>query len=168
MATAPRLRSTVLTPSNREAWATWISGTTWQAFLTMTSEGRTHPEALLKRFRYCTHIANDAIYGRRWERRDQGCQWVAGVERHQSGWPHLHAVLRFPEFDLAGDQGREFFPIAPWQERFTQTGGICRLDIARSSEATVAYVTKYVVKDGELHWSPQVAFASPAGTQLTL
>lgn len=162
------MRSATTTSSNRDAWAEWISGCTWQGFLTMTSEHRTHPEALLKRFRYCTHLANDAIYGRRWERRNQGCQWVAGVERHKSGWPHLHAVLRFPDFDLAGEEGRTWFPLAPWQERFTQTGGICRLDLARSSQDVVGYVTKYVVKDGELHWSKDVAFAVPPGTQLTL
>jgi len=162
-------RTAPVTPSLRDSWATWISqGMPWQAFLTMTNEKRSHPEALLNRFRYCSHLANDAIWGRRWERRDQGCQWVAGVERHTSGLPHLHAVITFPGFDLAGEQGRLFFPMKTWQERFTQTGGICRFDLARSSEDVGSYVTKYVVKDGELHWSAKVSFSQEPGTQLTL
>ena len=43
MTPQPRqLRSTPLTDVNREAWAAWISRCTWQGFLTMTSDGRTH------------------------------------------------------------------------------------------------------------------------------
>ena len=160
------LRTATVVPYLRDAWAQWISqGLPWQAFLTMTSDHRTHPEAVLKRFRYCTHIANDSIYGRRWERRGQGVQWVAGIERHKSWNPHLHAVLTFPDFDVAGEQGRTFFPLAQWQETFTRTGGICRLELARSSDDVGGYVTKYVVKDGELHWSPLLSFTAESWAQ---
>lgn len=158
-------RTATVTPTLHDAWATWIThGKPWQLFLTMTTESRSHPEAVLKRFRYCTHLANDAVYGRRWERRDQGCQWVAGIERHKSWNPHLHAVLTFPDFDMAGEMGRTFFPVRPWQERFTETGGICRLDLVRSTEDVASYVSKYVVKDGELHWSRHVSFAQAPGS----
>ena len=155
-------------PSLRESWGAWIGAQPWDLFVTLTSEKQTHPEAMLKRFRYCMHKASDHVYGRRWERRGQGLQWVTGLERTKQGWPHSHAVVRFPGVDIRGQDGRAIFDLGYWQRWMTDTGGYAWLELPRSEAAVVQYVTKYVVKDGELELSPTVEFAQVPGHQLQL
>ena len=152
----------------RGAWGSWIAAQPWDLFVTLTSEKQTHPEAMLKRFRYCTHKVNDHVYGRRWQRRAEGLQWVAGIERTKQGWPHSHAVVRFPGRDIRGAEGRNVFDLGYWQKWMSNTGGYSWLELPRSEQAVVQYVTKYVVKDGELELSPSVEFAQAPGHQLSL
>lgn len=119
----------------------------------MTSDRRTHPEALQKRFRYCVHKMADHLYGRHWQRRGQGIEYVYGQERHKSGWPHSHSVLRIPDVDLTDpDQ----LNLAYWQKFITETGGHTRLDRPRSVADVVGYCTKYVLKEGDLILSPNL------------
>jgi len=129
------------------AWAEWLGHRPWDLFLTLTSSRKTHPEALHKRFRYCTHKIADHLYGRHWERRGQGVEYVCGMERHKSGWPHSHALMRLPNVDLA-DAGH--FSLDYWQKFITDTGGFCYLVRPKNQEDVVSYTTKYVLKEGDL------------------
>lgn len=154
--------------SLRGAWGTWIGAQPWDLFVTLTSEKQTHPEAMLKRFRYCMNKASDHCYGRSRKATDTRLQWVVGLERTRQGWPHSHAVVRFPGIELRGPQGKAIFDLGYWQHWMSSTGGFAWIDIPRSEQAVVQYVTKYVVKDGELEVSAQVEFARQAGQQLHL
>lgn len=137
----------------RDAWAEWLGHRPWDLFLTLTSARRTHPEALHKRLRYCCHSISDFLYGKHWERRGKGVEWVCGMERHKSGWPHSHSLLRLPGVDLAdGNQ----FNLGYWQKWIADTGGHCWLERPRSQEDVVAYTTKYVLKEGDLELSPNL------------
>ena len=149
----------------RPAWTDWVSGQPWDLFVTMTPEKRTHPEALLKRYRYCMNKASDHVYGRGWDRRGKGLQWLVGMERFKSGWPHCHALVRFPDLALNSDHGKEIFNLEYWQKFFTETGGFVRLDQPRSKDHCVAYVTKYVLKEGEITWSTNCTFPLTMGIQ---
>lgn len=129
------------------AWSDWLAARPWELFLTLTSERKTHPEALHKRFRYCVHQMSDEIYGRSRTRQSCPIEYVNGIERHKSGWPHSHALLRFPGVDL---DDRAQLSLADWQKRITDTGGFAWLSRPRAQADVVSYVTKYVVKDGDL------------------
>lgn len=141
----------------RLAYGMFLCQREWDLFLTLTSGEKdedgvwrgkwTHPEALHKRFRYCVHLMSDALYGRARTRRGCPIEYVNGIERHKSGVPHCHAVLRLPGVDLAD---RLQFPLAVWQERLTDTGGLARLERPRDQAHVVSYTTKYVAKEGEL------------------
>ena len=132
----------------RAAYAEWLGHRPWDLMATFTSEKRTHPEALHKRIRYCLHKASDHLYGKHWQRRGvTGPEYVIGMERHKSGWPHSHSLVRLPEVDLT-DAGQ--FNLAYWQKWFTETSGFVRLDRPRSQGDVVGYCTKYVLKDGDL------------------
>ena len=148
----------------RGAWAEWLGHRPWELFLTLTSARRTHPEALHKRFRYCTHKIADHLWGRHWERRGHGVEYVFGLERHKTGWPHGHAVIRIPDVDLA-DQGQ--FSLAYWQRFITETGGHCRLDRPRGQADVLSYTTKYVLKEGDLILSDNLN-PLESGSQLAL
>lgn len=134
-------------PSLRDAWGEWLGHRPWDLALTLTSDSRTHPEALLKRFRYCTHKIADHLYGKHWARRESGPEYVVGMERHKTGWPHSHAVIRLPNVDLADPLQLN---LEQWQKFITETGGFCHLSRPRNQEDTVSYCTKYVLKEGDL------------------
>jgi len=151
--------------SVRNAWSEWLAARPWDLFLTLTSEDRTHPEALQKRFRYCVHQISDALYGRSETRSGSPIEYVNGIERHKSGWPHSHALLRFPGVDL--DDPAQL-SLAYWQQRITATGGFAWLSRPRSQGDVVGYVTKYVTKDGELALSPNLSPAIDPRPSLAL
>ena len=134
----------------RDSWAEWLGHRPWDLFLTLTSSKRTHPEALQKRFRYCVHSMADQVYGKHWQRRVSGIEYVVGIERHRSGWPHSHAVLRLPNVDVSE---RSQFSLEHWQKFITETGGFCHLTRPRAQGDVVSYCTKYVLKEGDLQLS---------------
>jgi hypothetical protein len=139
----------------RDAWSEWLSARPWDLFLTLTSDHRSHPEALHKRFRYCTNLMARDVYGRTATRNGRSpVEWINGLERHKSGWPHSHALLRLPDVDVAD---REQFSLAEWQKRISDTGGYCWLSRPRAQADVVSYVTKYVTKDGELRLSDNLS-----------
>lgn len=159
--------------SIREAWGSWIGGQPWDLFVTLTSEKQTHPEAMLKRFRYCMMHVERHIYGRRREPGGHSLQWVVGIERTKQGWPHSHAVVRFPLISPGPlppgvALPRDIFDLSYWQPWMTDTGGFAWLEIPRSQQAVVNYVSKYVTKDGDLELSRSLDFPKAAGQQLTL
>lgn len=129
------------------SWSEWLSQRPWDLFLTLTSEHRTHPESLHKRFRFCVNRISDELYGRQQTRRGNPIEYVNGIERHKSGWPHSHGLLRLPGVDLSE---RRQFSLADWQKSISDTGGWCWLTRPRDQADVVSYTCKYVVKDGEL------------------
>lgn len=141
------MRPVVVPSSLRDAWSEWLSQRPWDLFVTLTSDHRTHPEALHKRFRYCVHQMSDELYGRTVTRRGTPIEYVNGIERHKSGWPHSHALVRFPDVDLSDPLQLN---LATWQKRMTENGGFTWLSRPRHQADVVGYVTKYVTKDGEL------------------
>jgi len=136
-----------LYPNVRPAWTEWLSQRPWDLFLTLTSERPTHPEALHKRFCWYRNKMSDALYGRAITRRANPIEYVNGIERHKSGFPHSHALLRLPDVDLAE---RSQFSLEHWQKFMSDSGGWTWLSRPRGQGDVVAYVTKYVTKDGEL------------------
>ena len=134
-------------PGLRQAWTEFLSRRPWDLFLTLTPEDWTHPEALHKRWRYCRNLMSLDLYGRPRTRKRNPIEYVAGMERHKSGNPHSHILIRLPEVDLAD---RDRFSLAHWQARISGTGGWCWLSRPRDQADVTSYVTKYVTKDGEL------------------
>ena len=131
----------------REAWGSWLSSAPWDLFLTLTDGGYPHPEAMLKRGRYFCAKVNDRLYGKHWQRRGQGIEYVTGLELQKRGSCHTHSLLRLPNHDV---RDREQFSLAYWQRFATSLGGFAWLEIPRDTADVTGYVTKYVLKDGEL------------------
>jgi len=132
----------------RDAWAGFLSPYAFQWFATLTFESNVHPEAALKRWRRFTNEINRKLYGRRWmQRPNGGLHWVAAIERQKRGVVHLHALL--------GDD-RDLNLIArrlSWMDYWHSIAGFARIEAIRSDDAVVRYVTKYVIKDGDIEFS---------------
>jgi hypothetical protein len=137
----------------RAAWAKWLSSGRWDVFVTLTDPGYPHPETMVKRCRYLEAKVNDSLYGRSWKRKGRGIETVTGLERQRRGSVHTHAIWRLPDHD-ASDPVQ--FSLRHWQRFASELGGFAWLQRPRSSADVVAYVSKYVVKDGELVLSPRL------------
>lgn len=149
----------------REAWIPWLSQRPWSAYLTLTAEGRTHPEALHKRWCWYRNQISTELYGRPQTRKRNPIEYVAGIERHKSWNPHSHILFRLPGVDMA-DPAQ--FSLATWQKRMSETGGYAWLEAPEDQEAVTAYVTKYVIKDGELILSDNLSPAFDPNPPLPL
>jgi hypothetical protein len=134
------------------AYGQWLARWPWQLFVTITSERRTSPEGIFKRFRHHIAQVNDELHGRHWRRDGKGAAWVAGVERHKSGNPHLHALVYVPSLDL---RDRRVFSLDDWQPRFSD-GGFAWLELVHVVERVSTYLAKYILKDGDIHIAPSL------------
>ena len=102
---------------------------------------------MYKRFRYFENSVNRRLYGNNFKRRGQGIETICGLERQTRGSVHCHSLIRLPDHDVKDPLQ---FSWRYWQKFATELGGWARLDIPKSNADVVAYVTKYVVKDGDL------------------
>lgn len=132
----------------RDAWADFLSVYTFQWFATLTFETNVHPEAALKRWRFYTNQLNRSLYGRRWQKKEHGgIYWILGIERQRRGVIHFHALIGAVD-DLNKIASRLF-----WMDYWNELAGFARIEAIRSDDAVLRYVTKYVVKDGDIEFS---------------
>lgn len=118
----------------------------WQWFVTVTSRNRVAPEALIKRFRLAVSKLERQTLGRRPRLADR-IVWVVGEERHKSGNPHLHAIM-WQRHDLNTLCRRNGF-----RDLLQDLSGWSKCEKPRSVEGAVRYCSKYLTKEGELHFS---------------
>lgn len=132
----------------RDAWAEFLSGYAFQWFATLTFEDRIHPEAALKRWRLFSNNLNRSLYGRRWHKTSHGgVYWVLGIEYQKRQVIHFHALMGSVD-DLNRTARR-----LSWMDYWCEIAGFARIEAIRSNESALRYVTKYVVKDGEIEFS---------------
>ncbi len=132
----------------RDAWIEFLAGYSFQWFATLTFADRVHPEAALKRWRLFTNNLNRALYGRRWHKTDHGgVWWVLGIEYQKRQVIHFHTLMG-AEHDLNQAARR-----LSWMDYWNEIAGFARIEAIRSNDAALRYVTKYVVKDGEIEFS---------------
>ena len=131
----------------RQAWGDWLALAPWDVFVTLTDPGFPHPETMVKRTRYLEAKVNDSLYGKGWKRRGRHIEAVTGLERQKRGSVHTHALWRLPDHDA---RDRRQFSLAHWQSFASELGGFAWLQVPTSQADVVRYVSKYVVKDGEL------------------
>lgn len=81
-------------------------------------------------------------------------QWALAVEPHKSGKLHCHALCRLPKW--CGDAS---YMNAAWA--WKRDHGFCRVEPPRGQRGAVTrYVSKYVVKGGEVELSPGLTWSA--------
>lgn len=114
------------------------------------ANGSMHGEAADKAFRFFVSNINREIYGPKWGTRwHRGIQWVRGSEFHKDGRLHFHALLSAPTGDLNHLVSRY-----AWHEWWYREFGRNQIEQPRSQHDVASYVSKYVVKDGSVDFSP--------------
>lgn len=113
------------------------------------SNGSIHAEAADKAFRLFVSCINRELYGPKWGSRwHGGLQWARGTEFHKDGRLHFHALLAAPTDDLNQLTSRY-----QWHEWWYREFGRNQIEQPRSQRDVAGYVSKYVVKDGEVDFS---------------
>lgn len=116
-----------------------------------------HPEAADKAFRYFVSCLNREIYGPKWATRwHRGVQWARGQEFHRDGRLHFHALISAPTDDL-----NKLCSRYAWHEWWYREFGRNQIEQPRSQSEVAGYVSKYVVKDGEVDFSPNFGAWQP-------
>lgn len=121
------------------------------------SNGSMHPEAADKAFRFFVSNINREIYGPKWGSRwHGGIQWARGQEFHKDGRLHFHALLSAPTDDL-----NRLISRYAWHEWWYREFGRNQLEQPRSQHDVAEYVSKYVVKDGDVDFSKNFGAWTP-------
>ena len=137
----------------QEAWIDLLSRYHWDLFGSLTFRDETHPESAHKRFRLFLSMLNRKLYGPRWWKHGQGVSYCVAMERQQRGVLHFHVLLADPEltnllkgswFKLDGRWANEL------NEMWNQVAGFARIEPIKVCELVQRYVSKYVVKGGEI------------------
>ena len=129
----------------------------WHWFVTLTFPHEIHPEAADKLFRVWSRQVNQCAFGTA-SRKDPARQMVyaRGTERQKRGVIHYHAVA----FNTGFVGRREAMEL--WHQ---YSGGIARIYAPDEIGNVCAYVTKYVVKGGEIDLSANFAIAAHLAAQ---
>ncbi len=165
-------------PSVADAWAEFLRRYPAHCFATLTfrrekfftdssgnvrsvnrtgTNGSMHPEAADKAFRLFVSSINREIYGRDWGRCwHKGIQWVRGSEFHRDGRLHFHALLSAATGDLNHLCSRY-----AWHEWWYREFGRNQIEQPRSQRDVSQYVSKYVVKGGDVDFSPNFGLWTP-------
>lgn len=132
----------------QKEWAEYLSTYHWQWFVTLTFRFPPHPEQAFKSFRYWVHYLNRKLYGTRYYKKTTGIFWTLALEYHQSGVIHFHALVGDVE-DLNIRFSRKTAA-----EKWNEIAGYARIyPINDQMKAVTNYVSKYVVKGGEIELS---------------
>ena len=127
-----------------DAWISLAEPYPWEWFVTLTFAQCVHPEAALKYFRRFVNKLNTELYGRRWHKElHGGIMWLVALERQSNNNPHLHALM------LGTHSLRRLSKMDEWEQLALSTG-FARIEKVKYQSESIAYVTKYVTKDGEI------------------
>jgi hypothetical protein len=137
---APVSATPVDLQAQRDAWIALLGRWGWEWFCTFTFRDLVHPEAADKRFRVFISQANRVLFGIRWSKHERGLRWVRALEYQKRDVIHYHALMGDVQ-DL-----RRLY----WMDRWYDLAGIARTEPIDTPDAVVRYVSKYVVKGGEI------------------
>lgn len=136
----------------RRQWSEYLARYNWQWFCTFTFAKPPHPEQAVKKFRHFINTINRELYGPRAVKHGRSIYWANALEYHKSGVIHFHALLG--DISDLNNSMLRFNAMKLWEE----IAGYARiLPIDDKLEAVTNYVSKYVVKGGEIDLSENLA-----------
>lgn len=145
----------------KKAYASFLADYPWQWFCTFTFEFPPHPESANKKFRLWVNRINRALYGCRAQKHKRSVFWVLALEYHKTGVIHFHALLG--DVTDLNTQFSRFEAMKLWES----IGGYARIyPIDEKLEAVTSYVSKYVIKGGEISFSENLAEFKAQQTRL--
>jgi hypothetical protein len=136
-------RIIISSPSElQKAWVQFLNQYPWVWFATLTFHHDVHPEQANRRFHRWIRKINESIHGRRYREKGLGIIYTKAIEYQKRGVLHFHALLGPNELS----QLNHFAYMELW---YTEGNGFARI-YPYSPDKAEWYVTKYVVKGGEI------------------
>jgi len=137
----------------REGWETFVRDfACWRSFLTLTFRDIVTRDQSEHLFRFLVQVLNQELYGNHYMRivGHSYFSYVVGFEYQKRGALHLHAMVDKPiHFE---------FVHSIWNK----VAGFAWIEPACDLDRLVPYISKYVVKDGDLWVWKQEHFKMPA------
>jgi len=126
----------------------------WDWFATLTFRDSKSTYSAKRYFNRWLRKLNRRIFGGKAKYQDVSIPWVLAEERQDRGAIHYHVLLGFTDSLMRNEWGKKWWEL---------TGGYGKIDRTRLKGA-VYYVTKYIMKDGDL----DVDIRTQSGQRLTL
>jgi len=101
-----------------------------------------HPEQANKRWLRFVREINRKLYGNRHYKHGEGCTWIRGIENQRRDAIHFHGF-----FGNGVHKLRRMDFVDLWYE---MSEGFCRIYAYDGRNNAKDYITKYVVKEGEI------------------
>lgn len=138
----------------RESWVSFLARYHWDLFGSLTFRNDTHPEAAYKCFRVFLSKINRILYGPRWAKHNKGVSYCVALERQRRDVVHFHVLLADPELANMLKAGWFKQGNGRWanelNEMWNELAGFARIEEIDKLEAVQRYVSKYVLKGGEI------------------
>ncbi|MBA7704306.1 hypothetical protein ES703_113110 [subsurface metagenome] len=85
---------------------------------------------------------NRSLFGSRWYKHKKGIRWVRAIEMQKRGVLHYHALI-------GGERLRDLRRLT-FMDKWNELAGYAKIEPLLSSQAVFSYITKYVIKGGEI------------------
>ena len=125
-----------------------------------------HPEHADKIFRHYIAKLNRELYGPRWLKHGKGIAYARAIEMQSRGVIHFHCLLSSPLLNEVHRAGWYRQPNGRWangmNELWNRMAGFARIEPVGLQDAVNRYISKYVVKGGEID------YGGPLGAPWTL
>lgn len=149
----------------QEAWADFVNDFPWQWFVTLTFRDEVHPEKAMKLFRVWIRALNYYLFGKSATRKGRSVYYVVAHEYQKRGVLHFHALIgadiALTERITFGGDKSDLGCLMYWNELWYSMAGICRVEEIKSKEAVANYISKYVIKDGQIDVSANLKYHRP-------
>jgi hypothetical protein len=127
------------------AWIEFLQRFPMQWFCTMTFKQHVHPERADKTWRLWQHRLNMVLFGKNYFKRPGvGCFWIRALELQKREVIHYHALVGTAT-DIRNEQWKR-----TWKNEWLALAGFADITDVQSDTAVCNYVSKYVVKGGEI------------------
>jgi hypothetical protein len=143
----------------KAAWVEFLSRYEWAWLFTATFQSEIHPEAANKKFRVWASLLAESYLGRGWRRKHKRAPvWVRGLEWQRRAVLHYHAlVTNIPRSYVEFETRKLYCDV--WAA--LDNAGFAWCDPCTGRDGAAAYLTKYVVKGGEIDFSSNARMAIP-------
>ncbi len=122
-----------------ESWIVVLGN--WKSFVTLTFRDETPPDKAWKRFRSLIRLLNKNLLGSHYTRyvKHSYFSYVVGLEYQRRGVVHFHFMV---------DEPIDFLTL---HRIWNYWAGFAKTEIIRDVREVTRYVSKYVLKGGEIH-----------------
>src|SRR2546427_12496440 len=126
----------------RAGWVALLLQWKWDYFYTQTFREEVHPERAAKVFEVAMRKMARELFGAGWRRGSDKLIWVRGTEYQQRDVLHYHVLLQ--------GKGLDTWQWKNWSRWCWEAMGFLKVEIPRSQSDVCAYLSKCVVRGGEI------------------
>jgi len=127
----------------QDGWAKWLNELPWDMYHTLTFKDRTAPEQAEKEFHRYVRRINERLYGKRYRKKGTAINWARALEYQKRGVIHFHCLTN-------GTMPVKYSDLRHLWNTVSDNTGFSYIEKYDPGKGATAYLSKYVVKDGDI------------------